>query len=112
MAGFIGSPAMNFIPGRCTPEGFAAAGVMLPIPAGAGKAHAGRDATYGIRPEHFEPCAAGQGVAARVTLVEPRGSETQLGLRLGDAQGDRAVPRTPGRGAGRRAAPTKAPGLK
>ena len=41
VAGFIGSPAMNFIPGRCTPEGFAAAGVMLPIPAGAGKAHAG-----------------------------------------------------------------------
>ena len=59
---------------------------MLPIPAGARKAHAGRDATYGIRPEHFEPCAAGEGVAARVTLVEPLGSETQLGLRLGDAQ--------------------------
>ncbi|NDZ18712.1 sugar ABC transporter ATP-binding protein [Variovorax sp. WS11] len=86
VAGFIGSPAMNFIPGRCTPEGFAAAGVMLPIPAGAGNAHAGREATYGIRPEHFEPCAAGEGVAARVMLVEPLGSETQLVLRLGDAQ--------------------------
>ncbi|VTU17608.1 ABC transporter ATP-binding protein [Variovorax sp. PBL-E5] len=86
VAAFIGSPAMNFIPGRCTAEGFAAGGVLLPLPAESGAAHAGREAVYGIRPEHFERCAAGEGLPAQVMLVEPLGSETQLVLRLGDAQ--------------------------
>ncbi|MBO9514788.1 MAG: sn-glycerol-3-phosphate ABC transporter ATP-binding protein UgpC [Variovorax sp.] len=82
VAGFIGSPAMNFIPGRCTPQGFAGAeGLLLPMPGAA--AHAGREAVCGVRPEHLEPCAAGQGLAAQVLVVEPLGSETQLSLRLG-----------------------------
>ena len=59
VAGFIGSPAMNFIPGRCTPRGFEAADALLPLPADAFAGHAGRDAVCGIRPEHFEICAAG-----------------------------------------------------
>jgi multiple sugar transport system ATP-binding protein len=82
VAGFIGSPAMNFIPGRCATGGFAAGGLMLPVPEAA--AHAGREAVCGIRPEHFEHCPAGSGVPARVEVVEPLGSETQLVLRLGD----------------------------
>ncbi|HET7835516.1 MAG TPA: sn-glycerol-3-phosphate ABC transporter ATP-binding protein UgpC [Variovorax sp.] len=86
VAGFIGSPAMNFVPGRCTPRGFEAADALLPLPADALAAHAGRDAVCGIRPEHFEFCDPGQGVAAQVQVVEPLGSETQLGLRLGAAQ--------------------------
>ncbi|MGR4870501.1 ABC transporter ATP-binding protein [Variovorax sp. LARHSF232] len=87
VAGFIGSPAMNFIAGRCTPQGFALeGGVVLPVPAPAAVMHAGRAVVCGIRPEHFEPCAAGEGVPAQVQVVEPLGSETQLNLRLGDAQ--------------------------
>ncbi|WP_213953688.1 MULTISPECIES: ABC transporter ATP-binding protein [unclassified Variovorax] len=84
VAGFIGSPAMNFISGRCTPQGFAAAGLLLPMDGSVIEAHAGRDATCGIRPEHFEICAVGEGAAAQVLLVEPLGSDTQLSLRLGD----------------------------
>ncbi|MEJ8856815.1 sn-glycerol-3-phosphate ABC transporter ATP-binding protein UgpC [Variovorax robiniae] len=86
VAGFIGSPAMNFIPGRCTAQGFETQGALLPLDAGAIAAHAGRGATCGIRPEHFELCAAGEGAAAQVSVVEPLGSDTQLSLRLGDAQ--------------------------
>jgi multiple sugar transport system ATP-binding protein len=85
VAGFIGSPAMNFVPGRCTPGGFEVADVLLPLPA-ALMGQAGRNAVCGIRPEHFEICEAGQGAPAQVQVVEPLGSETQLGLRLGETQ--------------------------
>jgi multiple sugar transport system ATP-binding protein len=85
VAGFIGSPAMNFVPGRCTPRGFEAAAVLLPLPADL-MGQAGRNAVCGIRPEHFEICEAGQGAPAQVQVVEPLGSDTQLGLRLGETQ--------------------------
>ena len=86
VAGFIGSPAMNFIPGRCTAEGFAAdGGIVLPGSPETGR-HAGREGIYGIRPEHIEACVVGAGVPAQVLLVEPLGSETQLSLRLGTTQ--------------------------
>ncbi|MDM0073466.1 sn-glycerol-3-phosphate ABC transporter ATP-binding protein UgpC [Variovorax sp. J2P1-59] len=86
VAGFIGSPAMNFIPGRCMSEGFAAAGALLPLSPTAPFVHEGREAICGIRPEHFEICMSGEGAAAQVLLVEPLGSETQLSLRLGETQ--------------------------
>ncbi|NML46104.1 sn-glycerol-3-phosphate ABC transporter ATP-binding protein UgpC [Ramlibacter sp. G-1-2-2] len=83
VAGFIGSPAMNFIEGRCTAHGFEADGVLLPLPVMDGLP--GQAASYGIRPEHFERCAPGEGVAAQVQGVEPLGSDTQLNLRLAGA---------------------------
>jgi multiple sugar transport system ATP-binding protein len=78
VAGFIGSPAMNFISGRIMPEGFVAAGITLPLPARA----AGSNAVYGIRPEHFQ--LSPDGLPATVKLVEPMGSETQVTMQLGD----------------------------
>ncbi|MBV8323361.1 MAG: sn-glycerol-3-phosphate ABC transporter ATP-binding protein UgpC, partial [Hyphomicrobiales bacterium] len=52
VAGFIGSPAMNFLPGRIAEGGVVALedGASLPAPAGAGSA--GRAVTVGLRPEH------------------------------------------------------------
>src|SRR4051812_29895333 len=79
VAGFIGSPAMNLIPGRVGSGGFEAeGGGVLPLPPSAN----GKTGIYGIRPEHFrlDP----NGLPARVQLVEPTGSETQVILRLGD----------------------------
>ncbi|MHA6298938.1 hypothetical protein [Devosia sp. CAU 1758] len=49
VAGFIGSPAMNFISGSITSAGFEADGVTLPLPEDV----SGGRAAYGIRPEHF-----------------------------------------------------------
>jgi multiple sugar transport system ATP-binding protein len=84
VAGFIGSPAMNFLPGRLEAEGFrAAGGVMLPRPAAANGA-AGAAAVYGIRPEHFR--LANDGVAATVQVVEPTGAETQVIAALGETR--------------------------
>ncbi|MDP9811163.1 multiple sugar transport system ATP-binding protein [Rhizobium tibeticum] len=81
VADFIGSPAMNFLTGTITSSGFAAPGILLPLPEAA---HEFRDskAVYGIRPEHF--VLDYKGVPAEIILVEPMGSETQMTVKLGD----------------------------
>jgi multiple sugar transport system ATP-binding protein len=81
VAGFIGSPAMNFIGGKITSEGLAAAGIILPLPEVLHDRN-GTDVVYGIRPEHFELSEAG--LPATVSLVEPMGSETQVTMTLGE----------------------------
>src|SRR5450432_2058366 len=78
VAGFIGSPAMNFLDGKVSMSGGVlcvetANGAKLPInvaPPGAD----GRPVVYGIRPEHLE--FADDGIEAEVVVVEPTGSET------------------------------------
>jgi multiple sugar transport system ATP-binding protein len=84
VAGFIGSPAMNFIEG--TQKGgalVAANGARLPLVAAAA-ANDGRAMTYGIRPEHLD--IADDGFEAEVVVIEPTGSETQLFARLGEQE--------------------------
>jgi multiple sugar transport system ATP-binding protein len=80
VAGFIGSPSMNFIKGQLTPNGFVANGIVLPLPHGP----VSGNAIYGIRPEHFQLVT--HGLAATVLLVEPMGSETQVTMMLGQHQ--------------------------
>ena len=83
VAGFIGSPAMNFLAGKLVSAGAGrgvqiAAGCVLPAPAN-GEAD-GRDVVIGVRPEHFdigEPC-----VQAQVVVVEPTGADTQVYCRI------------------------------
>src|SRR5690349_16939734 len=54
VAGFIGSPAMNFLPER----------------------RDGRDVLVGVRPEHLS--IAADGMEAQVVVVEPTGADTQI----------------------------------
>jgi multiple sugar transport system ATP-binding protein len=54
VAGFIGSPAMNFLPERRN----------------------GRDVLVGVRPEHLD--VAAEGLRAEVVVVEPTGADTQI----------------------------------
>jgi multiple sugar transport system ATP-binding protein len=84
VASFIGSPSMNLIKGRVsagakptltTPDGF-----VLPLKKVL-KSADGKDAVYGIRPEHLE--IKNGGARAEVTVVEPLGSETQVFAKLG-----------------------------
>ena len=83
VAGFIGSPAMNFLPGQCQGDAFAAdCGLVFPMPSGL--RFQGRRAVYGVRPEHFSVDADG-GQVAEVAVVEPSGAETQIVVRK-DAQ--------------------------
>ena len=82
VAGFIGSPAMNFLEGRIDGGTFRAAeGVALPLPQSLKAEGAdGRSIIYGIRPEHFQLSADGQ--PSTVSLIEPTGSETQVTARF------------------------------
>jgi len=84
VAGFIGSPAMNFVPGRGRANGrltfSTETGLSIPLadaPAGVD----GRPLILGVRPEHFD--LAPDGIAAEVVVVEPTGSETMLAVRAG-----------------------------
>ena len=84
VAGFIGSPAMNFIPGRLQLDGAPRVltddGLELPLASTSGGAHGDR-VLYGARPEHFtlDPERA---PTADVDVVEPTGAEMQLSLRF------------------------------
>ncbi len=82
VAGFIGSPAMNFLPGTVEHGGFRAEnGSLWPLPANTQPGT--RPAIYGVRPEHLQLAHEG-GVPLMVQVVEPTGSETQVHGRLGD----------------------------
>jgi multiple sugar transport system ATP-binding protein len=76
VAGFIGSPAMNFLRGKIADGAFRSdTGTNLPLPA-VRSAEDGRPVVYGIRPEHFQ--LNGDGIPAKVHVIEPTGSETQV----------------------------------
>jgi multiple sugar transport system ATP-binding protein len=80
VAGFIGSPAMNFIPGKFTAGGIVAAGnVTLSAPAGV-PLEPGREVIVGVRPEHLMVSDAG--LPAEVVVVEPTGADTQIYCRI------------------------------
>jgi multiple sugar transport system ATP-binding protein len=79
VAGFIGSPAMNFIDATIKgTDGSAVAvtanGTQLPLPPKAG-GHEGQRIVYGIRPEHLELRSDGGGIVGDIDVVEPTGAE-------------------------------------
>jgi multiple sugar transport system ATP-binding protein len=96
VAGFIGSPPMNFV--ECELEakdkGMLAVSETLRLPVPESKRamlarHADRKVTLGLRPEHIlEPRSTLQGgqgafIEASVWVVEPLGAETYVHLRAG-----------------------------
>ena len=83
VAGFIGSPAMNFIAGTRAGDTLRDAGGMS-WAAPRVAPDDGQAAVLGIRPEHLR--IAPGGVSAEVVVVEPTGSETMVIL---DASGTR-----------------------
>jgi len=87
VAGFIGSPAMNFVRGRVARNGAAAvvtpAGETIPAPDVPGM-EVGREVILGMRPEHLSLAADGQGFAARVVVTEPTGAEVQVLAKHGE----------------------------
>src|ERR1700754_2797713 len=87
VAGFIGSPAMNFLRGSLCLNGVAefhgSNGVRLPLAAAPSNSD-GKPVVYGVRPEHFT--IADDGAEAEIVVVEPTGSETQVFAKLGGEQ--------------------------
>ena len=83
VAGFIGSPSMNLLKGVMRKTGVDIAGTLFPIAAN-NAVQDGRAVVYGVRPEHLE--IHPDGVPARISVVEPTGSETLVFLRFGDGE--------------------------
>jgi multiple sugar transport system ATP-binding protein len=89
VAGFIGSPSMNFIEGTFTGGALSIDGMQVPL-GRYGFIHAPGDAhpmVLGIRPEHV---AVGEGAAkmpfsieSEIEIVEPMGAETIAWTKLG-----------------------------
>lgn len=92
VAGFIGSPSMNFLHGQVALRDgqrvfVTDGGMALPLPAcDLAEGHA---VTYGIRPEHIG--IADHGIPVTVVVTEPTGSETQVFARVEDELIDAVV---------------------
>ena len=86
VAGFIGSPSMNFLKGKIKvgdkPRFMVDNSVSLPL-ASAPPGSDGRPAIYGIRPEHLT-LGGPDGMPAEVSVLEPTGQETQVFAKLGE----------------------------
>jgi multiple sugar transport system ATP-binding protein len=83
VAGFIGSPAMNFLAGTLRRNGTGAYvelkdGTRLPSPASS--AADGRPVVFGTRPEHLALSNSG-GIPAEVVVMEPTGMDTFIACR-------------------------------
>ena len=90
VAGFIGSPAMNFFDGRLSADGKQVAlggGTGARLPGGGLPEHSGKEVVLGIRPEHLE-IDEGDSEALQTVVdhVEFLGADTLVYGRLGDTQ--------------------------
>jgi multiple sugar transport system ATP-binding protein len=100
VAGFIGSPKMNFIPAAVTALDGGTATLALPgnvtlaLSTKGAAVAVGSGYTLGIRPEHLALEAPGQGLSGRVRLAEHLGAETMLYVEL--AGGTEAIVRADG----------------
>ena len=87
VAGFIGSPAMNFIAGEVRHTNGRAEAVSLDGTVlgevSAPSAEEGRPVYYGLRPEHFQLTGESDGLPFDISVVEPTGAEVLVVGRLG-----------------------------
>ncbi|SLN27300.1 Maltose/maltodextrin import ATP-binding protein MalK [Aquimixticola soesokkakensis] len=82
VAGFLGSPAMNFFDATITQNTAQLAdGQRVPLGARAGEVAEGQQLTLGLRPETLTLDPAGP-LQGRVKLIEPTGSETFIALDI------------------------------
>jgi multiple sugar transport system ATP-binding protein len=100
VAGFIGSPAMNFLPCRLEEANGAlrvrlSRELTLPVPPARAeryRAHVGRDGlTFGLRPEHLTEDRGDGGtqagaIDAMVEVAEPLGMETLVFFRINEVE--------------------------
>jgi multiple sugar transport system ATP-binding protein len=89
VAQFIGSPSMNVFEGKLRKADgktvVEALGVNWPVEhkQEASQGADGQTVSYGIRPGDISLKDSGQGIAAKVIVVEPTGAETELLLEIG-----------------------------
>ena len=88
VAGFIGSPAMNFFDAALSQDGGEISlpgGGSLKLSDGGVPEYAGREIKLGIRPEHLKVVESEKGaIQLRVNHVEALGADTLVHGRLGE----------------------------
>ena len=91
VAGFLGSPSMNFIEGEVTDTGFSSEHVDIEFDVGTHEANVGDRVTLGVRPEDVYIADSASSVedrSARFTahsdVIEPMGNEIFVYLKLGE----------------------------
>ena len=84
VAGFIGSPAMNVFPGTARGGAGCVEALGARWPALLAGVAEGQAVHYGIRPGDL--ALAGEGIPAKVVVVEPTGAETELLVQVGDTR--------------------------
>jgi sn-glycerol 3-phosphate transport system ATP-binding protein len=100
VAGFIGSPAMNFLPGQIADDGDTVrldGGPVVPLNGQAGAVRPGQPVTVGLRPETLALAGGDRpgNLTLTVDLVEPLGADTLLHGRL-EGTPDEITVRLPG----------------
>ena len=90
VAGFIGSPAMNFVDAHLSADGKSVempGNISLPLTNGSVPGYGGKEVVLGIRPEHFELAADQANVMSlKVDHVELLGADTLVHGHFGDAK--------------------------
>jgi len=89
VAGFIGSPKMNFLPVKVTGAEPARVQIELPnrqqvwLPVEGTDVIVGSNLSLGIRPEHLLPCDVAEvTLSGEVQVVEQLGNETQIHIQI------------------------------
>ncbi|WP_435346526.1 ABC transporter ATP-binding protein [Haloarchaeobius sp. HRN-SO-5] len=94
VAGFIGSPSMNFVEGEVTSDGFTSKHFDVPFDPSAYDITPGQSITLGVRPEDVYRSTDATGLAdasgpisVRTDVLEPMGDEIFVYLLLGEDVG-------------------------
>jgi multiple sugar transport system ATP-binding protein len=110
VAGFIGAPTMNFIPGHLSQSGDSLSlmiqdEVEIPLPIEKFehyKSYVGKDVIMGIRPDYFNSddtpdfTASTGKISLEVNVIEPLGTNTLFFLKLGTMEIVASLPPIPG----------------
>ncbi|WP_119392118.1 ABC transporter ATP-binding protein [Taklimakanibacter lacteus] len=89
VAGFLGSPKINFVKARLEPSGIVFAdGQTLRLPAAESRrygAHLGKPVVFAIRPQHIDRAADAKAahIASTIDLVQPTGARTYVTFAIG-----------------------------
>ncbi len=88
VAGFIGSPAMNFadaviVDGAAGPAAQLSDGIMVALDPGLAVTP-GQQVVVGIRPESLVPGKSGSALLGKVLMVEPTGAQTHVTIQIGE----------------------------
>lgn len=102
VAGFIGTPTMNFFKARLAHESghnvLRGAGFTLPVPSWLPLADVGPEKALvvGVRPQVFRPASGAHGLTIKVDVVEYLGTESQVVGHLQVPDGQRVTATVPG----------------